>query len=121
MAKEGGLCVPVTILCMVAGTLFLPVLLPVVWMQHVSENRRMQAAARQMTCIACGCLLTDESLTRAADLWAAYMAKLQRDQPAVQFRVVRPYDAVCIGCGQEYKWASNMKVFQPLQATKLNE
>jgi hypothetical protein len=121
MAKEGRLSVPVTIICMVAGTLSLPVLLPIAWMQHASEKRRMQVAARQTTCVECGCLLTDESLTLAIDLWSAYMTKLQRDHPAVRFRVIRPYDAVCIACGQEYKWANEMRVFQPLQATKLDD
>ena len=48
------------------------------------------------------------------------MAKLQRDYPAARFRVIRPYKAVCIACGQEYKWTSEVRVFQPLQATKLD-
>ncbi len=120
MAKEGGLSVPVTMICMVAGILLLPVLVPVAWMQHASEKRRMQAAARQTTCTECGCLLTDESLTRAEDLWSAYMEKWQRDHPTMRFRVVRPYDAVCFACGQEYKWTSEMRVFTPLQATNLD-
>ena len=119
MAKEGRLSVPVAIICMVAGTLLLPVLLPVAWMQHASEKRRMQAAARQTTCMKCGGLLTDESLTRAVNLWAARMAKLQRDHPTTRFRVVCPCDAVCIACGQEYKWKSEMRVFQSVQATEL--
>ena len=121
MAKEGRLSVPVTIICMVAGILSLPVLLPIAWMQQESEKRRMQAAARQTTCIECGYPLTDASLTLAVDMWRAYMAKLQQDHPYMQFRVVRPYDAVCIACGQEYKWANEMSVFQPLQATQLED
>ncbi len=120
MAKEGRLSVPVTIICMVAGTMLLPVLLPIAWMEQALEKRRMQVAARKTICVKCGCLLTDESLTRAVALWSAYMEKLQRDHPAVMFRVVRPSDAVCTACEQEYKWTSEMRVFQPLQATRLD-
>ncbi len=118
MARKGRLSVPLTIAIMVVGTALFPVLLPVALVQLARDKRRLQAAARGTTCIACGCLLTHEALTRAGTMWAAHIAQLRRDHPTVMFRVVRPYDAVCIACGQGYKWQSEARVLQPVQAAK---
>ena len=117
MAEEGRLSVPVTIICMIAGILSLPVLLPIAWMQQASDASSCAPDDLRRVRLS----LTDTSLTLAVDRWRAYMAKLQQDHPYMQFRVVRPYDAVCIACGQEYKWANEMSVFQPLQATQLED
>lgn len=106
--------ITVTIALMMMGV----ALLPVVFVQQASEKRRLQAAARRTTCVACGCLLTDDSLTHAQTLWVAH---LQRENPTTLFRVVRPSNAFCIACGQEYVWQGEARVFAPVQSAKLSD
>ena len=63
----------------------------------------MQAAARETLCVRCGSLLTNESLVHAANTWAAHVAQMQRDHPIALFRLVRPYNAICLACRQAYR------------------
>lgn len=105
---------PFTVASTIAGLALLPIWLPVVLMLHALDARRMRAVARKTICLQCGFLLTDESLVQAAKLWAEYVAQKQRDHPTTLFRLVRPYDAICLACGQAYRWLEQDLIWQPV-------
>lgn len=106
---------PAAIAIGIAGLLLLPVLFPFAMMQLAWDNRKMREIARRTRCERCGELLDDRALEHAATLWHAHVDQLRRDHPHTIFRLVRPYDAVCVVCEQEYKWRDGDDGFEPVR------
>ena len=113
--KAKGLPAPVAAVVAVVGVLLAPVLLPFALLQTKRERRRQRAVAEAMPCLGCGEVLGERSLERAEALWRARVAQMRAEHPYVIFRLVRPWDAVCVACGRAYRWREAGAVFEAIE------
>jgi hypothetical protein len=95
---------------------FLPVILPVVAIDHWLTGRRMQAAARVFACPACGAIIGIEAIRLAEETWGSHMAEIHEKNPGIRFRrspqrIVRHLHAICPHCSARYQFVEREKAF----------
>ena len=101
----GKLVIAFSLLLLLVGLLVLsPLWLPVVLIAHWGERRRLVKAARAFHCTKCGAQLSKTSLQLADKEWTRRMQQRRKEFPGVRCRVVRLLDAICVECGQEYRF-----------------
>lgn len=101
-------------LCMVALVVSLPVAFPVAMIQHARAERRKKRRALEARCARCGAVLGQAALDRADAEWSAHLEKLFRENPGIRFRLVREVAAVCVVCGQSYRYDEKQDAFMAI-------
>jgi len=102
------------VLTIIAVVAALPVLIPVAFLAHARDQRRMREAASRTACKRCGAMLGMPSQDRADAAWAAHVAKLFADHPPLRFRLKRDVWAICAVCGATYGYDDERRVFVPI-------
>jgi len=69
-------------------------------------------------CRNCGVMLGRESITESNRLLAVEMEEFRRKFPKVKYRHLRGHDAVCVECGQEFKYHSQGRCYLPVKEPK---
>jgi hypothetical protein len=95
----------------VAFILLSPVFVPIAFLFHARDQKRMYLAAEGFRCIECGAVLGRASIERADDEWERYMDELHRQNPGYRFRVVRTVQAICTKCEKQYRFCETTNRF----------
>jgi hypothetical protein len=104
----------ILLLMVVAFLIACPVLIPIAFVLHARDQRRMRAAADRARCGRCGAILGAASMHRANTVWAERVAALYRDRPGIRLRLVRRLWALCAACGAEYDFDATLRIFSRL-------
>jgi predicted RNA-binding Zn-ribbon protein involved in translation (DUF1610 family) len=107
---------PAVILAGLLLVVFLPVILPIVAIDHWLSQRRILAKARVFTCPACGAVIGVEAIRLAEEAWGSHMAEMHRENPGMRLRrspqrIVRHLHAICPHCGARYQFIKREKAF----------
>jgi hypothetical protein len=104
------------VLMLVVFAVCLPVIVPVVAVQHALYYWRMRAAARKFACLSCGSYLGSDAIRLADEAWSQHFSDLQAKNPGVRFRtrIVRDLRAICPHCGARYGFLERERTFVAL-------
>ena len=91
----------------------MPIMIPVALVQHTFVERRKRRRAAASRCERCTTVLGPLGLALADAHWNAYVAKLHKEHPNVQFRLKRTVWAICPACGQAYDYDEAINDFVP--------
>jgi hypothetical protein len=94
--------------------IFLPILMPIAFILHARDVKRLQALAEHSHCTNCGYRLGQEALDLADKASADYVEELHRDAPpGTRFRLVRRIHAICTQCGLQYRFDDKARTLDP--------
>jgi hypothetical protein len=102
--------IPVALL-VIGFVLLTPVWLPVALILHGIYLHRLRRSANRFRCVTCGVVLGRAALRLADDEWRKVMEERRRQHPGVRLRVVRTLHAICLCCGQRYRFVEREQTF----------
>ncbi len=98
-------------LLVVGFVLLTPVWLTVALILHSIYLHRLRRSANWFRCVTCGVVLGSAALRLADDEWRRVMEERRRRHPDVKLRVVRTLHAICLACGQQYRFMERGQTF----------